>query len=93
MTSPNERRRVVYAGRVQGVGFRATTRVLSQDFAVTGFVRNLPDGTVELEAEGAGASVQAFLDAIAAQFRGHIEHTEVVSIAATGADGSFNVRY
>ena len=39
---------VVYAGRVQGVGFRATAREIAADFAVTGWVRNQPDGTVLL---------------------------------------------
>ncbi|MBL8829940.1 MAG: acylphosphatase, partial [Planctomycetaceae bacterium] len=46
------RRRVLFHGRVQGVGFRVTTRSIAQRFAVTGWVRNLPDGSVELLAEG-----------------------------------------
>ena len=57
---------VYYTGRVQGVGFRATVRGLAQGFDVTGTVRNLPDGGVELIAEGARGEVAAFLEAIAA---------------------------
>ena len=47
-----ERRVVHYSGRVQGVGFRYTVRTLATRFAVTGFVRNLADGRVQLVVEG-----------------------------------------
>jgi len=59
-----ERRRVHYSGRVQGVGFRFTARHLARGFAASGYVRNLPDGRVELLAEGETAEVEAFLAAI-----------------------------
>ena len=55
---------VHYAGRVQGVGFRATAVYIARNFAVTGWVRNMPDGSVELLAEGEGAEVERFLNAI-----------------------------
>jgi acylphosphatase len=70
------RNRVTYSGTVQGVGFRYTTRTLAEGFAVAGYVRNLPDGTVELVAEGEPAEVQRFLDALARHMAGYIEgHT------------------
>jgi acylphosphatase len=69
---PTERRRVWYEGRVQGVGFRYTARGLAGGFAVSGYVRNLADGRVELVAEGEAADVSAFLDAIAREMQGHI---------------------
>jgi acylphosphatase len=59
-----ERRRVRYAGRVQGVGFRFTARRLAQGFAVTGYVRNEPDGRVEVVAEGEPETIDAFLHEI-----------------------------
>ena len=55
-----ERVTVLYTGRVQGVGFRMTVRQLACGFDVTGTVRNLPDGRVELIAEGAKAELKAF---------------------------------
>jgi acylphosphatase len=55
---------VLYSGRVQGVGFRATVRHLACGYDVTGSVRNLPDGRVELVAEGSEAELQAFLRGI-----------------------------
>ncbi|HEY0256590.1 MAG TPA: acylphosphatase [Candidatus Methylacidiphilales bacterium] len=56
-----ERVLVFYAGRVQGVGFRATVRQLACGYDVVGTVRNLPDGRVELIAEGTRSELEAFL--------------------------------
>ncbi|MGA3172739.1 MAG: acylphosphatase [Chthoniobacteraceae bacterium] len=58
-------RHVFYEGRVQGVGFRYTTRRIAAGFDVTGWVRNLPDGRVELLAAGELSEVADFLTAIA----------------------------
>lgn len=60
-----ERVTVHYSGRVQGVGFRATVRYIANGYDVTGSVRNLPDGRVELIAEGERAELQQFLKGIA----------------------------
>ena len=59
-----ECRRVYYSGRVQGVGFRFTSKHVARGFDVAGYVRNLPDGRVELVAEGDRAEIDAFLQAI-----------------------------
>ena len=53
-----------YAGRVQGVGFRYTVRTVALGFAVTGLVRNLDDGRVEMIAEAERGELEAFLQAI-----------------------------
>jgi acylphosphatase len=53
-----------YAGHVQGVGFRYSVKSEAQGFEVTGVVRNLPDGRVELIAEGEKPELEAFLAAI-----------------------------
>ena len=60
-----ERVIVQYSGRVQGVGFRATVRQIACGYDLTGTVRNLADGRVELVAEGAKAELRAFLEGIA----------------------------
>ncbi len=54
----------VFHGKVQGVGFRATVHKIAQKQAVTGWVRNLPDGTVELTAEGEQTVLENFLKSI-----------------------------
>ena len=55
---------VLYSGRVQGVGFRYTARTVAAGFEVCGTVRTLPDGRVELVAEGERAELEAFREAI-----------------------------
>lgn len=54
-------KRVIYEGRVQGVGFRYTTKDLARGYDVLGTVRNLPDGTVELTVAGEEDEVTEFL--------------------------------
>lgn len=56
---------VFYEGHVQGVGFRFTVRHIAKGFDLTGWVRNLPDGRVELQATGEEDEVRAFVDRIA----------------------------
>jgi acylphosphatase len=56
---------VFYEGRVQGVGFRFSVRQIAKGFEVTGWVRNLPDGRVELHVTGDEEEVRAFLDQVA----------------------------
>jgi acylphosphatase len=61
----NRRRlQVFYSGRVQGVGFRYQTKQLATGYDVTGYVRNLPDGRVELLVEGEETEVRMFQQAI-----------------------------
>lgn len=55
---------VFYSGRVQGVGFRYTVKTVATGFEVSGMVRNLPDGRVELVAEGDSVELKAFQQAI-----------------------------
>ncbi len=63
-----ERRRNIYEGRVQGVGFRLTARKLAADHSVSGFVRNLDDGRVELTVEGEPEELTSYLQAIRREF-------------------------
>ena len=66
--------RVLYEGRVQGVGFRYTVKNLAREFEVSGTVANLPDGRVELVASGDPEEVDAFLEAIRTSvLAGHID--------------------
>ena len=55
---------IYYSGRVHGVGFRYTVKSVATGFEVSGTVRNLPDGRVELSAEGAREELEAFRKAI-----------------------------
>jgi acylphosphatase len=64
--NPASRRRltIFYSGRVQGVGFRYTAKTVATGFEIAGAIRNLPDGRVELVAEGSHAELAAFRAAI-----------------------------
>jgi acylphosphatase len=77
-------KRVIYSGRVQGVGFRYTAQSVARGFAVTGFVRNLATGDVEVVAEGAAGDVEAFLAALSSRMAGNIEHQVVEDDTPTG---------
>ena len=61
MTPERVRRRVVVHGRVQGVYFRGATEARAAEAGVDGFVRNLPDGSVEAVFEGAPEAVEAMV--------------------------------
>jgi acylphosphatase len=59
-----QRLNIFYSGRVQGVGFRHAVKTVAAGFEISGIVRNLSDGRVELIAEGARAELAAFREAI-----------------------------
>jgi acylphosphatase len=76
--------RVLYEGYVQGVGFRWTTKRIAQGYEVSGWVRNMADGRVELQVSGDDDEVAAFLRAIReSTLGGHIsaEHATKIEIA------------
>ena len=84
---------VFYEGRVQGVGFRYTARRVASGFDVAGFVRNLPDGRVELVASGEPAEVDDFLAAMRdSELAGHIENESPAEIAAPAGLRGFEIR-
>ena len=70
---------VHYEGRVQGVGFRWTVKDLSREFDIAGTVKNLPDGRVEVVAQG--DETDEFINAIRqSALAGHIEHERLETI-------------
>ncbi len=74
---------VFYAGSVQGVGFRYTVKTVATGFEVTGSVRNLSDGRVELVAEGVKDELEAFRQAIRDSGLGHFIEKENVTWGET----------
>ena len=82
---------VYYTGKVQGVGFRATTAEIARDYSVTGWVKNLADGRVQLLVEGSEEAVDKFLKAVRARWKENIEKEEIKSQEASGKYKSFDV--
>ncbi len=74
---PRKRLRVLYSGRVQGVGFRFTCQRLSELFPIAGSVRNLAEGSVELVADGDSDAVDGFLAAIHSELGAKIRNVAV----------------
>jgi acylphosphatase len=87
------RRTLHFSGHVQGIGFRYTTQELAARFAVTGYVRNMPDGRVELVIEGSDDQVDGLVDAIKQRMRQYIRKVDVQIAPATGEFDDFSVRH
>lgn len=86
------RRRVLFHGRVQGVGFRYTTASIARRYPVVGFVRNLPDGSVELVAEAEPSVLDQFLADIAAEFSGNIRNQTIEAVTRDEMFARFEIR-
>lgn len=85
---------IFYEGNVQGVGFRYAIRQIAKGFEITGFVRNLPDGGVELQAAGDEHEVRAFLEAISAsELRAHIRKQTEHPVADGALFRGFEIRH
>jgi acylphosphatase len=85
---------VFFSGTVQGVGFRFTAERLARRFPVTGYVRNLEDGRVEVTAEGEEASLVEFLTAIRnSGMKDYIRDVEAHWLDAAGTFRSFGIAF
>lgn len=87
-----ERREVYFSGRVQGVGFRYTTRDIAGRHAVTGFVQNLADGRVLLVAEGVRAELDRLVAAVNAEMARHITAVDSQRRTPSGEFANFEIR-
>jgi acylphosphatase len=80
--------RFIVTGRVQGVGYRYFALREAQALGVAGHVRNLPDGSVEVVAEGAADMLLALGERLAeGPAFAEVAHVERVAIPAAGAKG------
>ncbi|MBF0254181.1 MAG: acylphosphatase [Candidatus Omnitrophica bacterium] len=86
--------RVIYSGRVQGVGFRFTAERVALDVGVNGWVRNLPNQTVELLAEGPATAVEKLLGAIqASSVSRHIKSVKITDEPYRGEFDDFRIEF
>ncbi len=89
-----KRMQVFFSGSVQGVGFRFTAERLARRFSVTGFVRNLDDGRVEVTAEGEETVLIEFLTAIRESgMKDYIRDVEAHWSVAQGTFNGFGISY
>ena len=79
------RKHIIFYGRVQGVGFRSRAEYAAESYGVSGWVRNLYDGSVEMEAEGTEQSIDNMIIAIE---RGSYIRIEDMSVKTIPVEGS-----
>jgi acylphosphatase len=84
---------VRFDGFVQGVGFRYMAMNLARRYSVTGYVKNLSGGTVELYAEGPSEEVDDFIEAVRMEMNEYITHVEVQETNSSGEYTRFSVQY
>lgn len=87
------RKAFCFRGRVQGVGFRATARSVAARFAVSGFVRNQPDGTVHLEVQGEANEIDRYIASLHDSMRGLIQDVESSVVPEHPGEASFQIAH
>lgn len=70
-------RHIIFIGRVQGVGFRFTAHRMAQRHQLSGFVRNLSDGTVEMLTQGPNRDIDDCIEDINDYFGDYIRETRI----------------
>ncbi len=88
-----QRVHVLYSGQVHGVGFRFATERIASRSGITGFVKNLPDGTVEIVGEGGRDQLEIFLRELKNEMRGYISDSRVDWEPVTGEFPAFEIRF
>jgi acylphosphatase len=85
--------RFVVVGRVQGVGFRASTQQAARQFGLVGFVQNRADGAVEGQAEGDERAVAGFVEWLRqGPPWSRVDRVDVEDLAVVAAEQAFDVR-
>ena len=79
-------KRIVFTGQVQGVGFRFTAFNIANRIGLKGYVRNLPDGSVEMIAQGRDHDITGCIDDIKQTYQGSLTEVKTQPL-------SFNPKY
>lgn len=86
-------RHVIFIGRVQGVGFRYTAHRMAHRHQITGFVRNLPDGTVEMFAQGPARDIDDCIQDIKEYFGDYLRETRIQEIPTDPKYKDFRITF
>jgi acylphosphatase len=85
------RAHIHFCGSVQGVGFRYTTVSFARQFSLTGWVKNLSDGRVEVAVEGPREKIEGLLLRLEEQFGSFIRDTHIEWLEARGEFQGFSI--
>jgi acylphosphatase len=89
-----ERKRAKVHGQVQGVGFRYFTERTASSLGVTGWVRNVPDGTVEIEAQADQDTLSRFFEKVRkGPSFSDVTDVEMDQLEAGGEESGFQIKY
>lgn len=88
----NLRKHIIFCGRVQGVGFRYRAYYSAKNFGLSGWVRNLYDGTVEMEVQGREELIHSMLKNLNQDHYIRIDHMETEQIPLKQDESGFRVR-
>jgi acylphosphatase len=89
----NKQVHAIYSGRVQGIGFRFTAIDVARDLSVSGWVKNLRDGSVEIVAEADESALDDFLARLENIFSRYIQDKEINWNSASGKFKDFSLEY
>ncbi|MCK9604008.1 MAG: acylphosphatase [Candidatus Omnitrophica bacterium] len=84
---------VYYKGRVQGIGFRFTAEDIAKNLGVSGWVKNLSDGRVEIVAEAEEGILKSFLEQVSSHFSRYISDADIDWQKATGEFRDFRIEF
>ena len=82
-----------FSGRVQGVGFRYATQNLALQYNVAGYVRNLPDGRVEIVLEGPDVEMDGLIESLKQKMNCYIRHLDRQLDPPTGEFNRFSIKH
>jgi acylphosphatase len=86
-------KRIIFTGNVQGIGFRFTAHNIARRYGLAGFVRNLPDGSVEMFAQGRAEDIEQSLRDISETFAGYISETLIEEVEPDNHYKDFRITF
>ena len=84
---------IFFEGRVQGVGFRYTARSIAKQIGLLGYVKNLPNGNVEMYIEGEKGKIHECIEEIKREMRGYIKDVSLQWQQYQGHFTTFDIRF
>jgi acylphosphatase len=84
---------IIFSGRVQGIGFRFTVNTIARRYDVCGYVKNLPNGTVEMFVQGPPHEVDRCLADIQDSFAGYIRDTKIEQASCSSRYTEFGIAF
>lgn len=86
-------KKIIISGRVQGVGFRYTAMTLAKRYDISGYVRNISDGSVEMVVQGRKDDIKEYLERISSEFSGYITSHKSEAVEYDPSYSNFKIAY